>query len=548
MPSHGTYSPSRNEIMAIRNALFGWRDVGGLGPDYFSEPEVDVALFSFITTGKKVPGSVRLMLSKGRARMVNFFELINPTLPAVAPATAQKYLPEVSLFLKQLSEQAEIWRNGSFKNLDMSRSEQDLFFRVMAHTAPVLFNMGFADAIPHSGQVSRLTASMASNLGGRHSEVLQAAIVGWLHDPKFHPNIDVGKQNLATHPINAAGLAWCVFQDDAIMEMLAAYVNGNTERAKGFVMGAVDALGINNDSRFVQMMVVLPTYTRLVSELYGPSLAEQFKSVIEARLESAAKGVLPRRLPAHLHGALSQIRLDSGLRGVSKHGLARAITEAGIQAGDPGILFDEILDGTTGLTLDELSRLKEGIARHALLRADVDSATLLHHHQEVRETGRVAAEALVIADPMMLSPHKVAAVYDTDVLSRIDSYVKSFDDNMRLLPKGATQAGLRWQRAVYLSMLAAAAKLTRRPHVSTFRKGHETTSVTGDINSLRALVLKESTWGRFARAAGKKDENPDVKRALEALESAYVDVVNQFRRAVYETGGGESLNKFYPAR
>jgi hypothetical protein len=529
--------------MAIRNALLGWSEVDAIGPDFFASQAVERALYSFITSGKRLSHSARMSLSRGRARINNFYKLLSasPVFHFTAPDC---HLDETKVFLSQLEEQVKIWKNGSFTNLDMSEREQQIYWRVVAKTAPVLFNMGFNDAIPHSAQVSRLAASMARHMGGRHSEILQAAIVGWLHDPKLHPAIDLSHENLATHPVNAAGLAWTVFHTQAIKRLLVGYFAGNKSALDSFIDGTVDALGINNDSRFVQMTVVLPTYVKRVSGLFGDQLASQFESVLVARLESAATGKKPRELPPHLHGVLSQIRLDSGLRGLSKIGLATSFEEAQIDASDPVAFIDAILDGTSTISNDQLFRLRLPLLHYAVLSVDVDSATLLHHHQEVVDSGQIAAKALVIADPMMLSPHKVASVYKVAFIKRLESFVASFDDNNRLMPKDARESGTRWQRAVYLSMLLAADRLCGTSSMNEFKAMHPCGSPAKDVDALRAVLLQEKTWGRFAQVEGTMESNADVKQAISALEAAYVDVVNQFRKAVYT--GGVTLECFYP--
>lgn len=544
MSTRGIYSPSRKEIMAIRNALLGWSEVDAIGPDYFANQAVERALFSFITTGKKVSHSVRKSLSRGRARIDNFYQLLNAGSPVVRFSAPDCYVEETVAFLGELEEQANIWKGGAFANLDMSQREQQIYWKVVAKTAPVLFNMGFNDAIAHSAQVSRLAASMASHMGARHSEILQAAIVGWLHDPKLHPAIDLSQENLATHPVNAAGLAWCVFHNPAIKRLLTNYFGGNKSSLEAFIDGAVDALGINNDSRFVQMTVVLPTYVKRVGEIFGPELASQFKSVIEARLESAALGKKPKELPPHLHGVLSQIRLDSGLRGISKQGLARALAEARIETTDAVEYFNSMLDGTRTVSDQDLLHLRIPLLSQAMLSVEVDSATLLHHHQEVIESGRIAAEALVIADPMMLSPHKVASVYTIAFVKRLEAFVASFDDNNRLMPKAARVTGTRWQRAVYLSMLLAADRLTGSSSVEEFKRTNPCGSPSKDVDALRVVILQEKTWGRFALEEGTMEANVDVRRAISALEAAYVDVVDQYRKAVH--AGGETLECFFP--
>src|SRR5262249_41942347 len=158
------------------------------------------------------------------------------------------------------------------------------------------------------------------------------------------------------------------------------------------------------------------------------------------------------------------------------------------------------LDGKTELSESDMLRLRIPLTASAILHVDVDSATLLHHHQEVIESGRIAAKALVIADPMMLSPHKVAVAYQNALIKRVASFVASFDDNNRLMPKDARANGTRWQRAVYLSMLVAADRLCGTARLAQFKDGHADTRLDKDVDDLRALLLDESTWCRFAQA------------------------------------------------
>ncbi len=401
----GSFSPSLDVLLGIRNGLRGWADINGLGPNFLVTQAAENELFAHVSDGTAVSDATKQELARGRAQVVNFYSLLTSGQPvSLRPAT--DFTVEVDLFLKQLKQQADIWRGGSFHSLDFSPAEREIYFRVVAKSSPALFYMGFVDAIPHSGQVSRLCASMCNSLGGRHSEVLQAAIVGHLHDPKFHPTLDLERHNLATHPINAAALAHTVLEDEAIAAAVLAYFSDNAESTAGFTAGIADALAVNDDSRFVQMAVILPFFVKRVSEMFGAEVAGGFKSVMEQRLESHSKGLQPPQLSKHLRGCLSQIRLDSGLRGISQQGWRKVVSALSPAiTTDPLVLFNQVISGEkTELTADHLIQLKAAMLTSAadqILKVEVPATVLMHHHQEVIASGQKAASALVIADPMM---------------------------------------------------------------------------------------------------------------------------------------------------
>lgn len=484
--------------------------------------------------------------SPARAQVVNFFGLLygegdfQPRLPS-------SFDGETGLFLSQLFQQTKIWANGSFHWLDFSQAEIELLTRISVKATPTLYFMGLADAIPHAAQVSRLCASTAHTLNGRHSEVLQSAIVGYLHDPKFEPPLDVTRQNLATHPIVAVALAHAIFEDQEIRSLVSAYFHGNKTLTSDFIEGLLDVLGMNNESWFVQIMFVLPDLVRRIERKYGPEVASGFKAVLEDRVESASKGIAPAELPAYLHGCLQQEFIDSGLRGVSKHGWQQALAEADILVGYPVALFNELLIGNIArVTQEQIAMLRSALHHNtvAILSAQINMTRLLHHHQEVMASGQIAGMALYISDPMMLSPHKVAAVYSNALFERLKSFCQSFDQSIRLLPQCAKNMGIVWQRAVYLSMLLAADRLSGNTNkVSEFEAGHQTSDIKQDVDDLRAIVRNSATWGSWADVAGKAASVATVKQALETLEAAYICVVDQFRVAIQS---GARLDKFVP--
>ena len=400
----GQFSPDRGEIYGIQTGLRGWTSLQGLGPNYFLAPAIEELLLDFVYDSLDNTAPLSTALAAQRANVVNFFELLSGQ-GAFTPTSSTARMAETTVFLRQLKEQVLIWRSGTFKSLDFSMAERAMLARISVKASPVLFFMGFADAIPHSSQVARLCASMAHRLDGRHSEIFQAAVVGKLHDPKFEPNIDVARQNLATHPINAVALASCIFEDEQIKSALLAYFHGNHTLCDEFIEGVRDALGVNNDSWFVQMMFILPNFVKRIGGKYGAEVAAGFQSVMEGRLRSASLCSAPPMLPTHLHGCLAQESLDSGLRGISHTGWIQAVTAAGIEGIEPKALFQQLLDGQLGtVTQDQIAALRKSLRENpnAILTANISATRLLHHHQEVVPSGRIAAAALVIADPMML--------------------------------------------------------------------------------------------------------------------------------------------------
>lgn len=532
------FSPDRGEIRGIQTGLCGWKDVRGLGPNYFVAPAVEELLQSFVYDSLSDINPLVNALAANRACVVNFFDLI-AVQGEYNPKPAADFVPEAVKFLQQIKEQVAIWRTGTFKALDFSVTERSVLAMISVKVSPVLFVMGFADGIPHSSQVARLCASMAQRrLKARPSEVLQAAVVGKLHDPKFEGRIDVGRQNLATHPIVAVALANAVFEDARVKKALVDYFHGNKRQARDFVIGVRDALGVNNDSWFVQMMFVYPQFVKRISEKYGPEVAAGLKAVMEGRLESAAANSRPPALPAYLHGCLAQETLDSGLRGISGVAWQKALSAAGV-TGDPQTVFQQlVLAQLDGVTPAQIAAIQQSLRANpdAILTARISATRLLHHHQDVVPSGRVAATALVIADPMLLSPHKIAAVYTCPMIERLLSFCKSFDDNIRLLPVSAREVGKLWQRAVYLSMLRASDSLTGSSRVTEFASSHADSDVATDIADLRKLVTGATTWGRWA--------TEDAASAVVALENAYVAVVNKYRE---EIQSGASMDKFLPS-
>jgi hypothetical protein len=541
-----TFAASIDEILSIRNGLLGWPNLGALGPSYFLPKSYEEELYEYLVADKKVSRQCRRALAVQRAQVVNFYSLLDEAQQSFEPRRAAGFRGEVSVFLKQLKHHIGIWKTRTFNSLGFNETARDLYLRFVAKAAPSMFFMGFPDATNHSQQVSRLCAAIAGASGGNPSDILLASLFGEIHDPKLSvPQRDIMRINLATHPVVAAALAYTILGNKTIFDKLVAY-SGTLEEVYDLIAGAVDGLGINDDSRFVDMNVIHPIICQAVSERFGVDATDQLKSIMEQRLESASKGVEPPELPEDLHGCLAEIKFESGLRGLKMSDWQSALRNVGITA-DPEQFFYKLTGGLrTYLTTAQLWALKQAVIRlpsSAIIKAEVNATTLLHHHQEVRESGRLAALALYIADPMMLSPHKVFAVYPTAIIERARSFIPSFDDNIRLLPMGAHMIGLLWQNAVYLSMLDGMDDLNNTCLLADFKASHGERSLTERIDELWQLVLSPENWGRYAEVSGTPATNVDVARVLAALEASYTRVIDQYREEVY---AGKDLSKFFP--
>ena len=396
-------------------------------------------MLAYLLEGTVVSDATRRKLALGRARVVNFFNVLKSE-QTESLRSAADFAEEVDRVLHQLEEQAAIWNDGIFHTLDFSPLEREIYYRVVAKSSPALFYMGFTDAIPHSAQVSRLCASMAVSLAARPSEVLQAALSDTCTIPNSTRSWTWSVTTWRSHPVNAAALALTVLEDQAIEKALLDYFQGNGWSTAQFIAGTVDALAVNDDSRFVQLHVILPLFVKRVSVMFGPEVARGFETIMEQRLESHSRGQQPPPLPGHLRGCLSQIRIDSGLRGISGQAWQKVANRLPLSTTtDQLVLFNQLINGeNTELSADQLMQLRtalSNVASDQILKVEIPATSLMHHHQEVIPEGEKAATALVIADPMMLSPHKVAAVYDTAIIERVTAYVRSFDDNIRLLPQ-----------------------------------------------------------------------------------------------------------------
>jgi hypothetical protein len=87
---------------------------------------------------------------------------------------------------------------------------------------------------------------------------------------------------------------------------------------------------------------------------------------------------------------------------------------------------------------------------------------LLAHHDDV-DNGKIAAMALTVADPLLLSPHKIIeSSFEETLGKRVRSFLNSFSANVTFLPQAQKAIGKLWQKELLDSMLKAVSELTGR--------------------------------------------------------------------------------------
>ena len=222
----GGYGPSSLERANILTALQG-SNATVFGPNYLPSPELVNALSDRLQRLQPVQTESlqetllqdnflnELAQKKQEAINLHHFLLNKPLI------SFETTLNEAKTFDGELKNRVNRILNESLTpEAGFSPEMRQAFIRFVALTAPVIFTMGFADGIDHAGDVSQLAQTIAKKQGATPTEQLQAAMVGWLHDPKLKG--DISWSNLATHPVVASALSDWVFQDNVLNRVLSA--------------------------------------------------------------------------------------------------------------------------------------------------------------------------------------------------------------------------------------------------------------------------------------------------------------------------------------
>jgi hypothetical protein len=191
----------RKEIENIIDGIEGWPshpDV--LAPIYLPLRNHTFEIFNYLYHNTELDPKTINTIVKQKMYCSNFQSLVmNDDLQ-----TYSYYEEMTTLFLTLLKQEIkELYR--IFSVLSFNEKELLIFSQFVANSSLVLFYMGFADAIPHAAQVTKKCIVEAFKRSSYKYQILQSAIVGWIHDPKFP--IKFSWSNLAAHPIIASAIA-----------------------------------------------------------------------------------------------------------------------------------------------------------------------------------------------------------------------------------------------------------------------------------------------------------------------------------------------------
>lgn len=529
----GRYSPSQGEIAFLKQALTGWPQYADItGPEFLAGDSDQLGktelLQAFLQTLPDTAPSHELVktLALTKARVLNIYAIyLNRTV-----CTPQSLEHESRQFLKTMKEQVDDMKQVFSSRFDFDQAELSLLQSLIAHTAPALFAMNYPDAAMHSAQVAKLALYKAAEENADKQTLLQAAMVGWLHDPKL--SSDISFNNLATHPVVASAIADSVLNLPSLKKELQSYFTaiGQARRLSGFTRGIVDALSINNDSKWVTTNVILPNLLKEIESRFGSDMAQELEHITLHRLESPGKGKKPQALPEPLIGALHDIRLETGLIGIRKSTLQDIA----------GTVSLDVLAGIMNGTITDhalVSKLHEALkARNGFIQCKVDALSMFSHHSEVIPSGATAALALVNADPLLLSPHKILQSVKPDVQfsESVTSFVRSFADNIRYLPKQSQAQAQPWQRAIYLALLKTADALTGGKQLEAFMRKNQSVTIGKQIERLQQQLIDPAIWGEYATLNGSA---PLFQEGVSQIETDYLNMARLFRKASIQNDG-----------
>jgi hypothetical protein len=491
---------NRKELIDINIGLKGWpeeKDI--LAPCYYACDEEAQAVFHYLTNGQHYKQIDIEKINYRKTLATNFQNIVlgEPVL------NEKGYLEDTKKFLEELKLEITNINNVLIK-VGVKEEGLELFNLFVSETSPLLYNMGFADAIPHSAQVAKKCIFEAYRREGTNSQILQSAMVGWIHDPKVP--IKYSWSNLATHPIIGSAIALDVLNKPKLKEKLDTYITKyfitTTVNSEKFIKGVVEALAINNDSEYVLRNGILyrPEWAPGPKEPGG--VIDQIAAMPEEYIKELGIKLTPEQLAQKLEEnavkwfeapvnkgdtydidgdlgiILEQIKLQTGIRGYIKSTFEKAIhysfNKIDHCKNKPAdeifydILNARISDQETLKNLHDSLKSLETLKEEIYEVIEVSGTSLFTHYLGVQDS-TIAALALEIADPLLLSPQKLMAEgVKLTSLQQMDDFLVSFEKNIRYLPKEARNDGKIWQRDLYFSIIEAADELTYQNKTKVF--------------------------------------------------------------------------------
>lgn len=492
--------PDIKELEKINEGLAGWPDTNEiLAPGMVPTREESSGIFNFIHNKVQLPEEIFNTLAIRKMHVKNFQNFIT----GIPISGINVYKLRTNKFLSDLQQEL-LDINKVFEKINLSNTEKELFNSFVSKTASILYNMGFSDAIPHAGQVTRKCIVEAYKRATTTTEILQSAMVGWVHDPKVP--FKVSWSNLSTHPIIASAIADNVLNQPDFLEKLKHYFEHlpleDKAISENFTKGIVEALAINNDSEYVLKNGILnrPEWAPgpaepagVIDQIYSLSkeqlslmginitpekLAQSIKSNAIKRFEASANRNKLEKFEKSIEMVLKNVYLETGIRGIPVKVFKKAIKSLTykyhfLENLDPMEVYNQILQGeieSQELIADLSNSLKlvSSPDNNVFEVPKVSGLSLFNHHIEV-ENASIAALSLEIADPLLLSPHKLLeGGAKNSAIEQIEDFLVSFERNVKFLPKDAQASGRIWQRDLYYSILAATDELTGNNKLESF--------------------------------------------------------------------------------
>lgn len=566
---HGLYTPKLRTLEYLRKGLAGGSHLTDYyAPGFFADREMVrqfVALFTLCRRLSEIGFSPEEMehkllsdrdvqklifgLALSKARVMNHYALVKK-LPRVIIENkpAEAYFDDAKSFLLELQGQHTVTMKFFRRFFHFNDEEADIYEHFVAHSVKALYAMGYPDAAYHSSQVSRLCVVKAADANACRPEMLQAALVGWLHDPKFETTLSI--DNLSTHPIIGSAIAWHILNEPELRGKISRYVTGTGFGPRTFAAGVSEALSVNNDSRFVSERFIFDQIALQIVRQYGEErgrlLREKLWDRHQQRLAAPSRGEEPLPFPPSLVEAISKTRLDSGMLGIRKASWEEACEAVSIPA-PVDEAYHKIVDGLypDRRQMEQVSDYlleKQVMTKEVACEWGVNGLHLFSHHDEVARYGQVAALALVNADPLLLSPHKVLEVRPEKevLLDRLKSYIGSLDSNINDLPKASRESALAWQRAIFICLLKGAQDLTGVDRLTEFHQNHRYTPTQTDVDELRRRILEVETWREHTKLAATAEERSKFDLVLDTLRRRYLEMCEYYREVAMSSDINEA--------
>lgn len=462
------------ELVKINEAIEGWgvhKNI--LAPKYKPSPDEVKAIYDLLHYNKPISTVIFDLITKNKAKANNYQNFI--INEPIFNFDSEYYRKQTEQFIYDLKASC-LKIDKLFKKLHFTKIETEIFHLFVAKTASILFYLGFADAIEHSGHVARKCVLESYRHNKSRIEMLQSAMGGWIHDPKLPGKFSWN--NLSTHPIIASAIALDVLtQPDFLnkIELCLKHYNANnhiTLNLESFVKGIVEAVAINNDSKFVldNAILIRPKWAPGMPETGGvidqvssmsyedllalginydsDDLAHEITDIAINRFYAPSNMIKPAPFNQDVLKVLKKIQIETGLKGIYFEAFFKICQKLGSKydfLNTQSILttFDQIILGEISNEKEFLTDISTMLKEFHNTEGDAFiltkiSADKLFSHQDELKFAPCAASAIAIADRLLLSPTKIIeAGTQKTVLERLESFMNSFTDNIKTLHRSS---------------------------------------------------------------------------------------------------------------